>query len=240
MVAVFFVGIGAVIDRDRVRADAAAGRHRAVLHRHVRRDLSSGRARHRHAALEEHRHAARGERRVGQSRRRQRGAHHRLFHRPRRLARGLHRAGHLLRRGRRALRRAPVDADRAPASRSAREGQPPADRMAPDYKALLLRVSAIVFVTTAVSSLIFQSTTFALAQGVRRAAAGHRAGRHAVAVGDRIAGTGRHRDRARRFHLRGVRDRLAGAACRRRLLDRLRAALRFSSSPPRSRSCSSR
>jgi MFS family permease len=34
--------------------------------------------------------------------------------------------------------------------------------MAPDYKALLLRVSAIVFVTTAVSSLIFQSTTFAL------------------------------------------------------------------------------
>ncbi len=31
-----------------------------------------------------------------------------------------------------------------------------------NYKALLLRVSAIVFVTTAVSSLIFQSTTFAL------------------------------------------------------------------------------
>src|SRR4029079_919032 len=34
--------------------------------------------------------------------------------------------------------------------------------LAPAYKALLMRVSAIVFVTTAVSSLIFQSTTFAL------------------------------------------------------------------------------
>lgn len=32
----------------------------------------------------------------------------------------------------------------------------------PDYKALLLRVSAIVFVTAAVSSIIFQATTFAL------------------------------------------------------------------------------
>lgn len=31
-----------------------------------------------------------------------------------------------------------------------------------DYKALLLRISAIVFLTTAVSSVIFQSTTFAL------------------------------------------------------------------------------
>jgi MFS family permease len=34
--------------------------------------------------------------------------------------------------------------------------------LSPDYKALLLRVSAIVFLTTAVSSVIFQSTTFAL------------------------------------------------------------------------------
>lgn len=34
--------------------------------------------------------------------------------------------------------------------------------LAPEYKTLLLRISAIVFVTTAVSSLIFQSTTFAL------------------------------------------------------------------------------
>ncbi|HXW48936.1 MAG TPA: MFS transporter [Xanthobacteraceae bacterium] len=32
----------------------------------------------------------------------------------------------------------------------------------PDYKALLMRISAIVFVTAAVSSIIFQSTTFAL------------------------------------------------------------------------------
>jgi len=31
-----------------------------------------------------------------------------------------------------------------------------------DYKALLLRISVIVFVTTAVSSIVFQSTTFAL------------------------------------------------------------------------------
>lgn len=33
---------------------------------------------------------------------------------------------------------------------------------APDYKALMIRVSAIVFLTTAVSSVIFQATTFAL------------------------------------------------------------------------------
>ncbi len=32
----------------------------------------------------------------------------------------------------------------------------------PDFKALLMRVSAIVFLTTAVSSIVFQSTTFAL------------------------------------------------------------------------------
>ena len=104
MVAVFFVGIGAVLDRHGVRADAAAGRHRAVLDRRVRRDLSSGRPRHRHAAMEEHRHADRRERRVGQSRRRQRRAHHRLFHRSRRLARRLHCAGHVLHRGGHALR----------------------------------------------------------------------------------------------------------------------------------------
>jgi MFS family permease len=34
--------------------------------------------------------------------------------------------------------------------------------LSPDYKTLLLRISAIVFLTTAVSSIIFQSTTFAL------------------------------------------------------------------------------
>src|SRR5205085_2534766 len=48
-----------------------------------------------------------------------------------------------------------------------RHREPPAKVTAngsttPEYKALLMRVSAIVFVTTAVSSLIFQSTTFAL------------------------------------------------------------------------------
>jgi MFS family permease len=34
--------------------------------------------------------------------------------------------------------------------------------VSPDFKALLMRVSAIVFLTTAVSSIVFQSTTFAL------------------------------------------------------------------------------
>lgn len=38
----------------------------------------------------------------------------------------------------------------------------PAAALDPDYKRLLVRVSAIVFLTTAVSSTIFQSTTFAL------------------------------------------------------------------------------
>jgi MFS family permease len=37
-----------------------------------------------------------------------------------------------------------------------------AKALAPDLKALLVRVSAIVFLTTAVSSIVFQSTTFAL------------------------------------------------------------------------------
>ena len=37
-----------------------------------------------------------------------------------------------------------------------------AKALAPDIKALLVRVSAIVFLTTAVSSIVFQSTTFAL------------------------------------------------------------------------------
>ncbi|MCX7311940.1 MAG: MFS transporter [Hyphomicrobiales bacterium] len=38
----------------------------------------------------------------------------------------------------------------------------PMSAQAPDYKAMLLRVSGIVFLTTAVSSVIFQATTFAL------------------------------------------------------------------------------
>ena len=42
------------------------------------------------------------------------------------------------------------------------EGSAPAPALPPDYRRLLWRVSAIVFLTTAVSSIIFQSTTFAL------------------------------------------------------------------------------
>ena len=37
-----------------------------------------------------------------------------------------------------------------------------AAKLAPDYRRLLIRISTIVFLTTAVSSIIFQSTTFAL------------------------------------------------------------------------------
>ena len=40
--------------------------------------------------------------------------------------------------------------------------EPANGALAPDHKAMLMRVSAIVFLTTAVSSIIFQSTTFAL------------------------------------------------------------------------------
>ncbi len=40
--------------------------------------------------------------------------------------------------------------------------QAPARELASDVKAMLLRVSMIVFLTTAVSSIVFQSTTFAL------------------------------------------------------------------------------
>lgn len=46
------------------------------------------------------------------------------------------------------------------ASKSTSTGTSPT--LSPDYKALLVRVSAIVFLTTAASSIIFQSTTFAL------------------------------------------------------------------------------
>ena len=40
--------------------------------------------------------------------------------------------------------------------------QPAPAPLRPDYKRLLVRISAIVFLTTAISSIIFQSTTFAL------------------------------------------------------------------------------
>jgi MFS family permease len=48
------------------------------------------------------------------------------------------------------------------ARRAKAETVPTAVHTSPDHKALLMRVSAIVFITTAVSSIIFQSTTFAL------------------------------------------------------------------------------
>ena len=82
--------------RDRLCRDAAAGRHRAVRDRRVRRDLPSGRSRDGDAEMEEHRHAARGERRVGKSRRRERRADHRLPDRQWRLAHGVHHSGLLL------------------------------------------------------------------------------------------------------------------------------------------------
>ncbi len=47
-------------------------------------------------------------------------------------------------------------------SERAAPGAPRASEPAPAVKALLMRVSAIVFLTTAVSSIVFQSTTFAL------------------------------------------------------------------------------
>ena len=43
-----------------------------------------------------------------------------------------------------------------------REGGATTSAPSPDYRALLIRVSAIIFLTTAVSSIIFQATTFAL------------------------------------------------------------------------------
>jgi len=55
------------------------------------------------------------------------------------------------------LRRAEISA--AGATQKTAAAAPP---MTPEFKALLLRVSIIVFITTALSSIIFQSTTFAL------------------------------------------------------------------------------
>ena len=52
--------------------------------------------------------------------------------------------------------------DEVLAEPAGRKPVPKAEPMAHDYKALLIRVSAIVFLTTAVSSIIFQSTTVAL------------------------------------------------------------------------------
>ena len=58
-----------------------------------------------------------------------------------------------------ALRWDGIRAEHAAPKAPARQGS---SGMSPSYRALLLRVSAIVFLTTAVSSIIFQSTTFAL------------------------------------------------------------------------------
>jgi MFS family permease len=63
-----------------------------------------------------------------------------------------------------------------------------ASPVSPDYKALMLRVSTIVFLTTAITSIIFQSTTFALPKifderlrGIA-AEAGHWAGDSSIAT----------------------------------------------------------
>jgi sugar phosphate permease len=84
-----------------------------------------------------------------------------------------------------------------------------------DHKGLLVRVSLIVFMTTAISSIIFQATTFALPkifderlQGLASTAAG-------VAASPRARRARRCRHHGRRIRLHGVRDRLDGAACRR-------------------------
>jgi len=58
-----------------------------------------------------------------------------------------------------ALRWGEISADRARAKRPREAPQPAAPTL---HRALLMRVSAIVFLTTAVTSIIFQSTTFAL------------------------------------------------------------------------------
>jgi MFS family permease len=57
-----------------------------------------------------------------------------------------------------------LDVTATPVRRSAAEiaAAGSVEPLAPSYKALLLRVSLIVFLTTAVSSIIFQSTTFSL------------------------------------------------------------------------------
>ena len=57
-----------------------------------------------------------------------------------------------------ALRHATIRADHAARAVPAAPGVPPS----PAYRALLVRVAAIVFLTTAVASIIFQATTFAL------------------------------------------------------------------------------
>ena len=128
MMVAFFAGIGAGGDRHRLRADAAADRHRAVRDRHVRRDLSSGRPRDRRREMEEHRDAHRRERRLGQSRRRERGAAHRLSDRQWRLARRVHRAGRVRDPGRARLRSAAAARDRGRPRQAESRARRPAPR----------------------------------------------------------------------------------------------------------------
>ena len=120
MMSVFFIGIGARLHRHGVCAHALRDRARAVRGRRVRRHLPPGRPRHRRGEVEEHRHAHRRQRRVGQPGRCQRGADHRLLHRPRRLAHGLRRAGHRVDPDRHRLHR--PDVAGADAAQAAREG----------------------------------------------------------------------------------------------------------------------
>lgn len=58
-----------------------------------------------------------------------------------------------------ALRREAIRVDTATPTTSTKSA---AAAMSPDHRSLLMRISAIVFCTTAISSIIFQSTTFAL------------------------------------------------------------------------------
>jgi len=59
----------------------------------------------------------------------------------------------------------------------------------------MMRIRRSVFITTArFPSLIFQLHDLRLAQVFDERTAGHRAGRNAVAIGDRLALTGRHRN----------------------------------------------
>ena len=111
---------------------------------------------------------------------------------------------------------APQAAPRAP--------RPRRSALPADVKALLLRVSVIVFLTTAVSSIVFQSTTFALPKVFDERLGG------IAAVGDR--------DRAARVP--GVRAGLDRPADRRALPRPARAAHRVHRRRRPSRWCSSR
>ena len=91
---------------------------------------------------------------------RQRGAAHGLLDRPRRLALGIRMPGVvsiLVGIAYASLRGEDITRPKVRAKAKA-----VAAPVAPDVKAMLMRVSMIVFLTTAVSSIVFQSTTFAL------------------------------------------------------------------------------